>query len=217
VIPWVIATRSTGKLLELVPLFRARGIEVIGLDVAGIPESPDEASIEVFTTFEDNARAKAVYFARLTGRPCIADDSGLCIEALDGGPGVRSRRIACDLGYTIDVRGEDAANNEAVLDACWNSGWAPPWRAYYACAAAYADATETAHVASGRTDGAVQSDHSGDGGFGYDPYFVSDDLGLSFGLASREEKSRVSHRARAFTALVDALQHTLVGLQHTRR
>lgn len=207
-IPWIIATRSPGKLLELVPFFQARGIDVIGLDAAGVAESADEALIEVFETFEDNARAKAVFFARLTGRPCIADDSGLCIEALDGGPGVRSRRIASDLGYMIDERGEDAANNGAVLDACWNSGWAPPWRAHYACAAAYADATPTTHVASGRTAGAVHPDHDGDGGFGYDPYFVSDDLGMSFGLASREAKSRVSHRARAFTALVDTLQHT---------
>ena len=207
-IPWIIATRSPGKLLELAPLFRAFGIEVIGLDAVGVPELPDEAGVEAFGTFEDNARAKALYFARLTGRPCIADDSGLCIEALDGGPGVRSRRIASDLGYAIDARGEDAANCEVVLDACWDSGWAPPWRAYYGCAAAYADATETAHVASGRTDGAVQSDRSGDGGFGYDPYFVSDDLGISFGLASREAKSRVSHRARAFTALVETLQHS---------
>lgn len=207
-IPWIVATRSAGKLLELVPLFQARGIDVIGLLAAGIPESPDEACIEAFDTFEENARAKAAYFARLTGRPCIADDSGLCIEALDGGPGVRSRRIASDLGYTIDERGEDVANNEAVLDACWNSGWAPPWRAHYACAAAYANGTETALVVSGRTDGALQPDHDGDGGFGYDPYFVSDDLGISFGQASREAKSRVSHRARAFAALVETLQHT---------
>jgi len=204
-IPWLIATRSAGKLLELVPLFHARGIAVIGLEAAGIPESPDEAFIEAFDSFEENAQAKARYFARLTGRPCVADDSGLCIEALDGGPGVRSRSLACDLGYTIDERGEDAANNEAVLDACWNSGWAPPWRAHYACAAAYADAAATTHVADGRTDGAVHPDHGGDGGFGYDPYFVSDDLGMSFGVASREAKARVSHRARAFTALVDML------------
>lgn len=206
-IPWILATRSSGKLLELVPVFQERGIAVIGLDAAGITESLDEDGIEVFDSFEANARAKAVYFARLTGRPCVADDSGLCVEALDGGPGVRSRRIASDLGYSISARGEDAANNEAVLDACWNSGWAPPWRAHYACVAAYADTAETVQIASGRTDGALQSDHAGDGGFGYDPYFVSDDLGMTFGLASRAAKSRVSHRGRAFAALLDALQH----------
>ena len=208
-IPWIIATRSAGKLRELVPLFQTCGIDVVGLEGAGVREHPDEEQIESFDTFEANALAKAAYFARLTGRPCIADDSGLCIDALDGGPGVRSRRIARDMGCVIDQRGEDAANNAAVLDACWNSGWAPPWRAHYVCVAAYADGgTGTSHVARGRTDGTLQPDRSGDGGFGYDPHFVSDDLGLSFGLASRDAKARVSHRARAFAVLLDSLHET---------
>ena len=208
-IPWIIATRSPGKLFELVPLFQACGIDVVGLEDAGVHEHPDEEHIECFDTFEENALAKAAHFTRLTGRPCIADDSGLCIDALDGGPGVRSRRFARDMGCMIDQRGEDAANNASVLDACWNSGWAPPWRAHYVCVAAYADgSTGTSHVARGRTDGTVQPDRDGDGGFGYDPHFVSDDLGLSFGVASRDAKARVSHRARAFATLLASLHDT---------
>ncbi len=99
---------------------------------------------------------------------------------------------------------EDAANAEAMLDACWDSGRAPPWAAYYACAAAFVDASREV-VALGRTDGAIVPDRSGGGGFGYDPWFMSSDLGLSFAAASREAKQRVSHRGRAFANLLSQL------------
>ncbi|MDZ7630958.1 MAG: non-canonical purine NTP pyrophosphatase [Gemmatimonadaceae bacterium] len=81
---------------------------------------------------------------------------------------------------------------------------AHPWRAHYVCAAAYADASRQ-FVAVGRTDGAFLPDAQGTGGFGYDPHFVSDDLGISFAAARREDKARVSHRARAFRALLGQL------------
>ena len=200
--PWIIATRSRGKLAELQPLLAVAGIVAIGLDEAGIAESPDEAGIEAFATFEANALAKAQYFATLTGRPCLADDSGLSVDALNGQPGVRSRRFAADHGVTIGARAdEDAANNDALIDACWNSGWAPPWRAHFVCAAAYADGTRS-FCALGRTNGTVLPDRDDEGGFGYDPYFASADLGVTFAAASRAAKARVSHRARAFASLL---------------
>lgn len=199
---WIIATRNKGKLAELIPMLAAHGITGIGLDDAGIRVSIAEDDIERFDTFVDNARAKAEYFAAVSGMPCVADDSGLCIDALDGAPGVRSRRFAGDRGHIVlDAKDEDRANNEAVVDACWDSGRAPPWRACYECAAAYADAAGSM-VTVGRTDGAILPDRSGDGGFGYDPYFVSADLGVSFAVASAEEKARVSHRGRALAALL---------------
>jgi XTP/dITP diphosphohydrolase len=198
---WIIATRSRGKVAELVPMLAAHGIAAIGLDVAGVPESDDEHGIEIFDSFEANARAKAQYFFARTGIPCLADDSGLCVDALDARPGVRSRRFAADAGVRVaSPTDEDAANNAALIDACWDSGRAPPWRAHYLCAAAYVDATITC-VATGRTGGAIIPDRVGDGGFGYDPFFLSDDLGVTFAQATTEEKARVSHRGRAFAAL----------------
>lgn len=204
-ISWIIATRSRGKLAELVPMLAARGIHGIGLDDAGVAATPDEDGIEVFDTFSANAIAKASWFAARTGLPCVADDSGLCIDALDGAPGVRSRRFAADRGHEPMVGSdEDTANNDAMLDACWDSGRAPPWRAWYSCAAAYCDGRRTV-VAVGRTEGAIMPEHDGNGGFGYDPFFVSTDLGMSFARATREAKAVVSHRSRALAALLERL------------
>jgi XTP/dITP diphosphohydrolase len=204
---WIIATRSHGKLLELMPMLASHGIVGIGLDDAGVPESDDEQQIEVYATFEENAVAKARYFSARTGLPCLADDSGLCIDALDGAPGVRSRRFGADRGLFASLaRDEDTSNNEAMLEACRDSGRAPPWRAGYACVACYSDATQTVS-ARGETEGAIHPERSGTGGFGYDPYFVSADLGVSFATASRDDKARVSHRARAVATLLAALAH----------
>lgn len=187
-------------------MLSAHGLMAIGLDDAGIAYSPDEEGIEVFDTFEANASAKARHFATIAGLPCMADDSGLCVDALDGAPGVHSRRFARDQGCpAADGDAEEQANNAAVLDACWNSGWAPPWRAHYACAAAYAGIGGEC-VAMGRTDGHISPDPDGGGGFGYDPYFVSSDLGISFARAAGDAKARVSHRARAVSTLLSMLR-----------
>ncbi len=199
---WLLATRSQGKRAELTPMLAARGITVMTLDELGVEMHSDEDGIEVFATFEDNALAKARYFSARTGMPCLADDSGLCIDALDGAPGVRSRRFAADHGHVSTTgQEEEAANNEAVVDACWDSGRAPPWSARYACAAAYCDGLRE-HVATGFTEGAVQPEADGNLGFGYDPFFVSEDLGIAFGRASREAKAGISHRGRAVSALL---------------
>jgi XTP/dITP diphosphohydrolase len=201
-VQWIIATRSRGKLAELTPLLAARGIDAIGLDDARVAiDRVAEDAIEVFDTFEANALAKARYFVGRTGQACIADDSGLCVDALNGQPGVRSRRFARDLGIAPSLSNEDDANNQALLDACWDSGRAPPWLAHFACAAAYVDAHRSV-VTLGRTEGAIIPDRVGDSGFGYDPFFRSDDLGVTFAVASREAKARVSHRARAFASLL---------------
>ena len=183
-------------------MFAVSGISAIGLEAAGIGYEPAEDDIECFDSFEENALAKARYFAARTGMPCLADDSGLCIDALNGRPGVRSRRFAVDERHPPRAgASEDEANNDAMLDACWNSGWAPPWAAHYACVAAFADA-DREYTADGRTAGVIVPEPRGDGGFGYDPYFVSTELGVSFAIASRETKAQVSHRARAVTGLL---------------
>lgn len=199
---WIIATRSRGKLIELVPMLKQRDISAIGLEDAGIAYEPAEDDIECFDSFEENALAKARYFATKSGLPCIADDSGLCIDALNGRPGVRSRRFAVDERHPRrSGASEDVANNDAMLDACWNSGWAPPWAAQFLCVAAFADGARE-HTADGSAAGVIVPEPLGDGGFGYDPYFVSTELGVSFAIASREAKAQVSHRARAVNGLL---------------
>jgi XTP/dITP diphosphohydrolase len=183
-------------------MLASHGVEAIGLADAGVAETDAEQQIEVFDTFERNALAKAQYFAMRTQLPCLADDSGLSVDALAGAPGVRSRRFGADRGvFPTASRDEDASNNEALLQACWASGHAPPWRARFVCVAAFVHAG-VEHHARGEVEGAVHPSRDGAGGFGYDPYFVSADLGVSFAAASLDAKARVSHRARAVSALL---------------
>jgi XTP/dITP diphosphohydrolase len=167
------------------------------LDEAGIKYDRAEEEIELFDTFEANARAKArYYFERGGGVLVLADDSGLAVDALDGAPGVRSKRWSGshDEGHALD----DANNAHLLreLDRQQNR------RAKYICVAVLADARGVT-VARGETVGTIAEAPSGGSGFGYDPYFVSDDLGVAFAAASREEKERVSHRGRAVRALLE--------------
>jgi XTP/dITP diphosphohydrolase len=195
----LLATRSEGKLRELRPLFARAGLAVVDLRDAGIVETPVEDTLEVHATFEENAVAKARYFHQLSGRPTAADDSGLVVPALGGRPGVLSKRWS---GRT-DLSGQslDDENNRLLILGLQN---AQDRRAFYVCAAAYVDDGREL-VCRGETHGHVAEAARGCGGFGYDPYFFSDELGRTFGEVSTEEKARVSHRARAFEALVERL------------
>jgi len=213
----VLATRSAGKVKELVPLMASVGVEVVTLADLGVPESPDEDALEVFDTFEENALAKARYFARLTGAIVLADDSGLAVDALGGRPGVHSKRWS----GRSDLHGAslDAANNAFLQHALAEAGArtaAISRRARYVCAAACVwpdgEALREA-VVRGETTGELLVAARGTGGFGYDPYFLSDDLGVTFAQVEREAKAGVSHRGRAFAAL---LQHDAVRARLAR-
>jgi XTP/dITP diphosphohydrolase len=195
----LLATRSERKLRELRPWFVHAGIAVVDLLDAGITESPFEDSLEVHSTFEENAVAKARYFHELSGRPTVADDSGLVVPALEGRPGVSSKRWS---GRT-DLSGQslDDENNRLLLLSLQN---AQERQAFYVCAAAYVG-DDRELVCRGETHGRIVEAGRGHGGFGYDPYFFSEELGRTFGEVSTEEKARVSHRARAFAALVERL------------
>ena len=196
----LLATRSQGKLRELRPLFAAAGLAVQDLREAGVGATPDEDVVEAFETFEANALAKARYFHALTGRPTVADDSGLEVEALSGQPGVRSKRWS---GRT-DLTGQalDDANNARLLAALLDV--AEP-KARYVCAAAYCDGLRE-EVVRGETSGTIVRDARGGEGFGYDPYFLSAELGATFGESSREAKELVSHRGRAFRELLERVR-----------
>ena len=196
----LVATRSAGKLRELVPLLAATGWEGITLDEAGIPETPEEDGLEVHETFEANALAKARWFQARAGLPTVADDSGLAVAALGGAPGVRSKRWS----GRPELSGEalDAANNALLLERL---AGVEDRRASYLCAAAFVDGVREV-VRLGECAGRIlRASAPGANGFGYDPLFVSDELGASFAAVSREEKARVSHRGRAFRALLASL------------
>jgi XTP/dITP diphosphohydrolase len=202
----VVATRSADKLREIRQVLRGvRGIDLIDLNDAGVAESPEEDSIERFDTFEENAREKAEYFARLTGLPAIADDSGIVVDALGGAPGVRSKRYAPNTEGLPGAE-RDRANLLHLLDTL--GGRALPERAgRYVCVAALdlADGGGTT-LFRGQVDGLVLDRPRGFGGFGYDPVFFHPSSGRTFAELPPEEKYKVSHRGQAFRALAQTLQ-----------
>ena len=201
----LLATRNAGKLRELVPMLTAAGIHAETLAAAGIPETADEDELENFETFEENALAKARWFSSKTsGRVVFADDSGLVVATLGGRPGVRSKRWA---GTTsLADQALDDANNahlQTELDRSASSAQSDR-SASYVCAAACVWG-EGSLVATGSTTGRILVTPRGTGGFGYDPYFWSDDLAAGFAEVSGAEKLAVSHRGRAFRALLAAI------------
>lgn len=198
----LVASRSTGKQREVRELFAETGIEVVFPDQAGVVPSPAEDGLELHDSFSGNALAKAEYFAKRTMLPTVADDSGLEVFSLGGEPGVRSKRWAPAPASAGEV---DAANNAYLLQRL---GGATGMRrkARYRCVLAYLKAPGAIPAFfEGTCTGEILEAARGDGGFGYDPLFLSDDLGKSFGEATPEEKHSVSHRGRAFRALIAEL------------
>jgi XTP/dITP diphosphohydrolase len=205
---FLLATRSAGKLREFREIFLEHGLHVIDVGTLGIPESEAEDQLEEFDTFEENALAKARYFVRVSGGlPTFADDSGLCVDALGGAPGVMSKRWSGrnDLGG----KALDEANNQMLMGRMEEARRTEPSRfttsGRYVSVAAFKDSAGEL-TRRGEVAGIVLSAPRGEGGFGYDPYFDAPDLGGTFAEASIELTSRVSHRARAFRALIAALR-----------
>jgi XTP/dITP diphosphohydrolase len=203
----LIATRSQGKLRELRPLLERAGFTVVGLDEHGIEHEAAEDDLERFETFEENALAKARYFYEVSGGiATVADDSGLVIAALGGAPGVRSKRWSGRAD--LEGRALDEANNATLVAAL--AGVADR-SAKYVCAAAFVG-LDGELVRLGESGGVLLDAPRGGGGFGYDPYFASGELGgRTFAEAPRDEKERVSHRGRAFRRLLEALRDEAGG------
>lgn len=191
------ATRSPGKTKELREIFRGTPWALVFPDEFGLARLVGEDEIEVGDTFEANALLKARYFAGRSGLPTIADDSGLEVDALAGAPGVYSARWAGVSGPAADE-----SNNRLLLERLEGVP-ADARTARYRCVAAYVSAADDeGHCEHGSTEGWILSQSRGENGFGYDPLFHSTELGMSFGEAAVEEKRRVSHRGRAFRALL---------------
>jgi len=192
----LLATRSPGKLRELGALLATAGHEIVTLRELAVREGSAEEFLETEPTFEGNALAKARHFFKATRLATIADDSGIEIEALGNAPGVISKRWS----GRFDLVGQnlDDANNQLLLQKLQGH---ENRKARYVCAAAFADGKRS-FVERGETSGWITEAPSGAGGFGYDPYFLSDELGRTFADVTMEQKASVSHRARAFAKLL---------------
>ncbi len=189
----LLATRNPGKVREIRPIFRDAGIELVGLDEAGIPRSSEEEELERGASFAENALAKARYFHALSGMPTLAEDSGLEVDALDGAPGVRTKRFAPT--EMQEERGVDMANNLYLLERLQ----AVPDEersARFVCAAALVlDGEE--RVFDGVVEGRILREMRGEGGFGYDPLFWLPERGRTTAELAAHEKNEISHRGRA--------------------
>lgn len=199
----LVATRSAHKLIEIRTILRAvPGLSVVSPEGAGIPYTADEEDLEPFLTFEENALSKAKYFAEKSGLPTVADDSGLVVDALDGRPGVHSKRFApVEPGVEGDTR--DQANNEYLVEQLKDIAL-PERTARYVCCAVlvWEGGTEAFR---GEAEGLILDRPQGYGGFGYDPYFFDPQLGKTFATLTEAEKNARSHRGAAFRALGDFL------------
>ena len=205
---YVLATRSEGKLRELRKIFADFGLQVVDVTALGIPITETEDNLEAFETFEENAMAKARYFYEASGGiPTFGDDSGMCVDALGGEPGVYSKRWS----GREDLSGAalDAANNEKLLNRMRGArdvqGAAFTDAARYVAVAAFKDARGEA-MRRGEIEGRVIEHPRGTQGFGYDPYFEAPDIGGTFAESPIEKTALVSHRSRAFRALLSALR-----------
>lgn len=195
----LVATRSPHKLTEIRALLGDLPVAFLSLAEAGVPETPEEADerIEVHDSFRANALAKARHFHGRTGLPTMADDSGLRVDAIDGGPGVHTKRFAPEeLARRL---GRDDANNRHLLTVLED---VPDGErgAHYHCSAAVVTRDESFTV-EGKIHGRIARSPRGDGGFGYDPLFVPEGHERTFGELPPEVKERISHRSEAFRAL----------------
>jgi len=194
----LIATRNRGKVAEIRALLGGgvlKNVEVVTLvDLPNVGEPREEGK-----TFRENAKLKAFHYSQAHKILCIADDSGLAVEALEGRPGVHSSRYA-------GPRATDAENNARLLDDL--KPYPRPWKASFVCAALAALPGRVIAEAEGRVNGEIIPVPRGSGGFGYDPIFRVEGTANTMAELSMEEKNRISHRGKAMHALIEDLKQS---------
>ncbi|MDP2241573.1 MAG: RdgB/HAM1 family non-canonical purine NTP pyrophosphatase [Burkholderiales bacterium] len=196
----VIASNNPGKLREIAQILAPLGIAVVPQSDFGVSEAD-----EPHCTFVENALAKARHASRHTGLPALADDSGICVTALGGAPGVHSARYAAPPATGGGRDEQDRRNNEKLLALLENE---TNRRAHYYCVIVLVRHAEDPEplIAEGRWHGEVIATARGSGGFGYDPYFYLPGFDRTAAELSPEEKNAVSHRGLALAALADKLR-----------
>ena len=194
----VLATRNKGKIREFTAAFEELGFEVRTIDDIVDVEEPEETG----SSFMENAELKAMYYAEACGLPCVADDSGLEVDALGGAPGIYSARYA-------GSHGNDGDNNKKLVAELAEVP-IEERKARYVCALVWANPDGQLVRATGTCEGIIQLEPMGKGGFGYDPYFYIPKLKTTMANISMEQKQSISHRGKALRALVEQLQQTIV-------
>lgn len=190
----IAATHNAGKIREINSILGSLGFEIISQKDFGIDSEPEENGSD----FAENALIKARAVSALCDYPVIADDSGLCVGALDDAPGIYSARYA----------GENASDSERIYKLLTELEGKPDRSAKFVSAVALVFPDGREIIAHGEVHGKITEKPCGSGGFGYDPIFFSNDLSKTFGEASPEEKNKISHRSRALKALYDILKKT---------
>jgi XTP/dITP diphosphohydrolase len=189
----ILASNNPHKLVEIRAILGSEFDEILSLREAGI----DHETVEDGSTFLENAEKKAREIMELSGCCALADDSGLCVDALGGAPGIYSARYA-------GVHGDDKANNRKLLR---DLEGVEDRRAHFACAMVLVRPDGSAVRAEGRMDGVIAHAKAGGNGFGYDPLFYLPERGCTNAQLTPEEKNAISHRARALHALVAQLRN----------
>ena len=191
----IIASNNAHKLVEIKAILGGVFEEILSMGEAGIRHE----TVEDGSTFMENAEKKAREIMELSGCCALADDSGLCVDALDGAPGIFSARFS-------GTHGDDKANNRLLLEKLRG---AADRKAHYVCAMALVRPDGSAVRAEGYLHGHIGLEEQGDNGFGYDPLFYLPDYGCTVAQMPPEEKNRVSHRAEALHTLVEMLEKGL--------
>ena len=189
---YVLATHNPGKLKAMGAILARFGVEVVSPKDLGLTVDVEETG----ATFAENAMLKAKAICDAAGLPAIADDSGLCVDALNGGPGVYSARYG---GEGLDDRGRYMLLLNSMRGQTTRA-------AHFACAIACAFPNGDTLTAEGRCDGTIAFAPMGEGGFGYDPVFFVPEKAKTFGQLTAEEKSAISHRGRALESFVGKLE-----------
>lgn len=189
----VMATNNSGKVSELRDLLNIPEFDVVSLKEAGFCVEVSEDG----NTFMENAIKKAVETAKITNMAAIGDDSGLCVNSLDGAPGIYSARWA----------GENATQDELIGKLLTALSDKDDRTAFFVCAIALATPDGKVLTAEGRCDGVILRRQSGEGGFGYDPVFYVPSENKTFADMSKSEKNKLSHRANAIIALKEKLKN----------
>ena len=189
---YVLATHNPGKLKEMGAILARFGVEVVSPKDLGLTVDVEETG----ATFAENAMLKAKAICDAAGLPAIADDSGLCVDALNGGPGVYSARYG---GEGLDDKGRYMLLLNSLRGQSTRT-------AHFTCAIACAFPNGDTLTAEGRCDGTIAYAPMGEGGFGYDPVFFVPELKKTFGQLTAEEKSAISHRGRALESFIGKLE-----------
>lgn len=182
----VLASHNQGKIDELSQMLAPYGVKILSARDLKLPDVEETGE-----TFAENAVLKAETISEYTGMPCLADDSGLCVDALDGRPGVYSARYAADNNARINK----------LIGELRESGKAD-WSAHFSCVLALKIPHQKTKFFEGRVDGKIIENRRGSEGFGYDPVFVPDGYERTFAEMSKEEKAKISHRGKALLQFI---------------